>query len=214
MSGMGQRQPLGMTLEIGATYHWMTVIANAERYRTPAGKYHAAVLCECKCGVRKVVLCASLRRGSTLSCGCFGRSREVRVKHSGPTRLSHPGEYNSWAQMRSRCNSPTANGYANYGGRGIRVCERWNSFASFVADMGARPEGCSIERNDVNGHYEPENCRWATGDEQRNNTRRSRLITAFGETKTVSEWAKSRGWSHKKLSGRLSRGWSVEEALQ
>ena len=203
-----------MSIEVGSIFHWLTVICRAEDYRTPSGKSHAASLCECRCGNRKVILNASLRKGDTRSCGCFGRSRESRVRHTNPTRKSHPGEYNSWAQMRSRCNSQTSNGYSNYGGRGILVCERWASFAAFVEDMGQRPSGCSIDRINVNGNYEPGNCRWATSIEQRNNTRRTKLITAFGETKTLSEWADEKGWRRSKLRSRLWRGWSVEDALR
>lgn len=80
--------------------------------------------------------------------------------------------WNSWQAMLARCYRPVCNGYKNYGGRGITVCERWHSFENFYADMGDRPKGKTLDRLDVNGNYEPGNCRWATPTEQRANTRK------------------------------------------
>jgi homospermidine synthase len=115
--------------------------------------------------------------------------------------------------MRHRCNNMDAVGYQHYGGRGIKVCERWNSFEKFLADMGERPAGHSIDRIDVNGNYEPDNCRWATAEAQRNNTRRSIFLTHNGETKTVRQWADALGMPYGKLRSRIKRGWTTERAL-
>ena len=202
-----------MDIKAGDVFSWLTVIDRAENYVTPSGKKHSAIRCVCRCGAERVVLAASLKRGATKSCGCYGRSKELRAKHGHGMRNARSGEYTSWAQMRNRCACPTANGYENYGGRGIKVCERWSSFENFLADMGPRPPGYSIERKDTNGNYEPNNCRWASGEDQRNNTRRSRLLTFNGETRTVKQWADATGLSQSCITARLRRGWKVERAL-
>jgi hypothetical protein len=104
--------------------------------------------------------------------------------------------------------------FDNYGGRGITVCERWLSFENFYEDMGDRPEGMTLDRHpDFNGNYEPGNCRWATDTEQHNNTRANRVISHNGETKTLTQWARSLGIEPGTLKERIRKGWSIEEAL-
>lgn len=115
--------------------------------------------------------------------------------------------------MRRRCYRVTYIGYQDYGGRGIRVCERWDSFENFLADMGFRPSPQhSLDRIDVNGNYEPGNCRWATDFEQANNKRDNRRIEFRGETRTLKEWANTLGVSHTTLADRIDRH-GVEWAL-
>jgi hypothetical protein len=123
--------------------------------------------------------------------------------------------YAIWKQMRQRCHNPNHPYYASYGGRGIQVCERWReSFSAFVEDMGPRPsEAYSLDRIDNNGDYEPNNCRWATKQEQSKNRSGRRLLTARGETKMISEWAAELGVRIGLLDGRLRRGWSEEAAV-
>jgi hypothetical protein len=122
--------------------------------------------------------------------------------------------YQSWKDMKARCNCTTKSDYAYYGGRGIKVCERWQSFSTFVLDMGARPAGMTLERDDNDGDYSPDNCRWATRKEQTHNTRRSVRVTYNGETMCVAEWAARIGISRKTLLDRLQRyGWTAERAL-
>jgi hypothetical protein len=128
--------------------------------------------------------------------------------------LSHSPTYSSYANMISRCTDPTNKKFADYGGRGIAVCKRWSeSFDAFVADMGVRPDGMTLERRDVNLGYEPDNCRWATWKEQHNNKRSNRLIEFSGQTKTLQQWADQTGFSHTLIFYRLQRGWSVARAL-
>src|SRR5262245_14872347 len=125
-------------------------------------------------------------------------------------------EYRSWLSALNRCPNPRARDRKYYGGRGIRVCDRWRrSFAAFLADMGPRPSPRhTLERIDNSGHYEPGNCRWATRKEQGNNTRHNRFITHEGITRTLSQWAEATGLSESCIRIRLDRlGWSVKEAL-
>ncbi len=116
--------------------------------------------------------------------------------------------------MRSRCHYPGDVSFKNYGARGVNVCERWmNSFENFYADMGERPGGTSLERLDNDADYAPENCRWATREEQGANQRTNRLIEYNGETLSLSQWARRTGLSKHTISARIKRGWPVDKAL-
>lgn len=103
--------------------------------------------------------------------------------------------YNTWAKMLSRCNNQKCPAYHNYGGRGIKVCERWKEFWNFAYDMGQRPDGYTLERVDNDGDYEPGNCTWATPYEQGQNTRRTRPVTIDGETHSIETWMRRLGMS-------------------
>lgn len=117
--------------------------------------------------------------------------------------------------MRRRCNRPGAARFADYGGRGITVCPRWDSFAAFLADMGPAPSReHSIDRVDNSKGYSPENCRWATAAEQSRNTRRTRMITIGAETLCIADWAAKVGIDAMSFKSRLKRGWTGERLLQ
>lgn len=120
--------------------------------------------------------------------------------------------YNIWLKMISRCTKALDPAYDRYGGRGIRVCDRWMSFENFFADMGDCPAGKSLDRIDVNGDYRKENCRWASHKEQNQNRRDNRMITFNGETLVLQEWARRLGITHSTLQERLSK-WTLERAL-
>jgi hypothetical protein len=124
-------------------------------------------------------------------------------------------EYSVWTGMIHRCHNPKRHNYPRYGGRGIVVCDRWReSFAAFLEDMGPRPSmRHQIDRIDNDGPYSPDNCRWASLEEQGRNKRSNHLITAFGKTQTLSEWATETGLRRECIASRLEYGWTPEEAL-
>jgi hypothetical protein len=120
-----------------------------------------------------------------------------------------------WRKMRERCLNQRSRGYARYGGRGIRVCERWSSFAAFLEDMGPRPSSeHTLDRIDNDGNYEPNNCRWATRLEQAASRSTTTLLTFNGETRSMSDWSRKLGIPKNTLRDRIARGWSVENALK
>jgi hypothetical protein len=122
--------------------------------------------------------------------------------------------YNSWAAMKQRCYYEKHIEFERYGARGIKVCERWHDFIGFFADMGVRPDGCTIDRIDPDGDYEPGNCRWATGIEQANNCGSNHVICWQGRALTAAEWAREVGFKNGGvITKRLRRGWSIGDAL-
>lgn len=167
----------------------------------------------CDCGAEKVARIKSVRGGHTQSCGCLAKAViAARNKTHGLSRTS-PGAYRSWKDMRSRCNQPSNTDFHLYGGRGIRVCERWSSFANFYADMGDRPEGMSIDRIDVNGHYAPDNCRWATSTEQANNKRNNVVIEIDGVKDTLANWCKVYGVRRETARARMKSGQPLDRVF-
>lgn len=127
--------------------------------------------CGCDCGNSKVVAGADLKWGKTKSCGCFRREfvRKAKSKHGHANKGKVSRTYRSWQMMHRRCEGYTPVHKSRYTDRGIAVCERWSSFENFLADMGEKPEGLTLDRIDNDGNYEPSNCRWADKFTQRNN---------------------------------------------
>lgn len=133
---------------------------------------HPVWLCRCECGVEKRLTSCNLSGSRPVrSCGCLRRDFGKQGTHGHTLNGKRSPTYNSWRSMRRRCNSPNYRQYNLYGGRGITICPRWDSFENFLADMGERPEGTSLDRIDHDGNYEPSNCRWATPKEQAANRR-------------------------------------------
>jgi len=174
-------------------------------------------LCRCECGKTTKVRASSLKKGRTRSCGCFRREWTIkhRTKH-GYARVGMKGpEYTIWLDMRKRCYKAYSNVYKYYGGRGIKVCDRWlDSFENFFFDMGKKPTNKhSIGRINNDGDYEPLNCRWATQSEQLNNTSRNRKITIFGVSYNIKQASEVFEIRYRKLYDRIRRDWEPHEAV-
>lgn len=121
--------------------------------------------------------------------------------------------YTSWASMKTRCTNKNHKSFCRYGGRGITFCDRWAKFENFLADMGRRPDGTTLDRIDCNGNYEPSNCRWATPKQQMENQRSTRFVECFGERLTISDWSKRFGVDKESIRRRLLRGVPIELAI-
>ena len=168
--------------------------------------------CVCDCGKEKLIPGLSLRSEKSTSCGCY--RAELMSKTKRTHGMSRSREYNSYSSMLGRCTNPSNNKFANYGGRGIKVCDRWrNSFDAFYEDMGARPENCSLDRIDVDGHYEPANCRWANATQQAQNKTTSINLTHQGETKCLTQWAREFDVALLTAYCRYQRGLPFEEVF-
>lgn len=135
------------------------------------------------------------------------------VKHGRARNGKRDPVYSVWASMRNRCLNENDKHFHLYGGRGVTVCERWNDFRNFIADMGERPEGGELERINNDKGYSPNNCKWATRAEQLRNRSITRFIEWDGRVQTLQEWAAEIGINHRTLRARLRNGWSVRKAF-
>lgn len=167
----------------------------------------------CDCGHERAVSVCNLRtRGS--SCPECAKVRIAKLRRTHGESGRSP-EHRSWASMITRCQNPSNKSFKSYGGRGIRVCERWRKFENFLADMGRRPSARhSLDRKNVDGHYEPENCRWATAPEQGRNKRKNHLVTIGDETKCVADWAEIAGVRYGTMLFRVKKGWTGQKLLR
>lgn len=180
------------------------------------GEKQTRWLCTCDCGKEKIVRGSSLRSCRTQSCGCLNveKTKQRFTKHGHNKKGKTTKTYKSWECMIRRCTNPNYSYYSNYGGRGIKVCQRWRQFANFLEDMGEVSEGYQIDRIDNNGNYCKLNCRWATKRQQMRNTRKNHLITHNGKTQCIATWAEEFEINQCVLGRRISRGWSVKKALE
>lgn len=196
----------------GHRYGRLTVVSCAGSRN---GRYNWK--CRCDCGEECTASGLCLASGDTKSCGCLNAEKRIArsLRHGHSRRGDVASGYRTWLGMKQRCCNVRNKSYPHYGGRGIKVCDRWlESFENFLADMGPRPAGSSLDRIDNSGNYCPENCQWATRIEQGRNKRSNVLITWKGATKTLIEWSEETGIPYITLYTRLHReGWPIERAL-
>lgn len=204
---------------IGVSFGRLTIIKRADDRIAPGNKLKAMAICRCECGNEKAIAVESLRRGHTKSCGCIQREAAgmISFSHGHATRkYGKSPTYSVWSRMNDRCYNQNHRHYPYYGGRGISICERWrgeSGFNNFLLDMGERPNGKTIDRIDGDGNYEPVNCRWATRKEQSNNIRTNVWLEFNGEKKTLAQWSDQTGLTGNVITRRISRGWSIKDAL-
>lgn len=201
----------------GNRYDMLYVVRRVENSNDGYVQY----LCLCDCGNEKIVKANNLSNGNTHSCGCLKKKimAEKQFKH-GATGGRHGKQdrlYTIWCGMNSRCYSPSATEYENYGGRGITVCNEWrNDFLVFRewALKNGYTQTLTIDRIDNDGNYEPSNCRWIALKDQMNNKRNNHIIEYAGQSKTITEWAEQLGIHRKTLSDRINRyHWPINKAL-
>ena len=170
--------------------------------------------CECSCGNKKIVSGSNLRRGDSLSCGCYNKDQVSKLgrKHF----LRGTPEYTAWKQMKGRCCNPRNAAYKSWGARGITICKEWlHDPVQFVTDMGLRPSPKhSLDRIDVNGDYSKENCRWALPLQQMRNMTTNRVFSHLGKEQCLSAWAEELGLNYSSLYQRLyTLNWTFERAI-
>jgi len=167
--------------------------------------------CLCDCGTEKVVMGRALRIGVTTSCGCANKEILRNQKTHGASGTS---DYKAWFGILQRCDNEHHEKWHRYGARGITVCDRWRSYENFLADMGPRPHGMTIDRIDNNGNYEPSNCRWADQKTQGNNRGNNRMFDIGGVEMTLSQACEAYGINKATVRGRLSFGWETDRAFK
>jgi hypothetical protein len=172
--------------------------------RSATGRTRKELLTKCACGA------VAWRRAIHVTTGVSTQCLSCRSKTHGFSK--HPLR-GTWYAMWSRCTNPAARGYADYGGRGITVCTRWLQFDNFLADMGERPKGMTLERRDNGKGYEPSNCCWATLLEQGANQRKNVKVAAFGKVQHIAAWARELGVPQARIQQRLKKGYPPEQAL-
>lgn len=180
-----------------------------EKYKTKNGKEYpnSIYVCQCDCGNIIHCLGGNLLKGRTTSCGCF--QKDCTSKRFSKHGMRRSRLYNCWVNMRSRCNNQKNKAYKNYGERGITVCNEWdNSFEEFMkwALSNGYSEELTIDRIDVNGNYCPNNCRWATTEQQANNQRKTIRIEISGIEKSLKQWTNFMGWKYGTYTARHVNG--------
>lgn len=204
---------------IGQKFNRLTVVDlhhKVQKFKTNGHKsgYSEFYLCNCECGNQTIVEKWQLTSGKTKSCGCL--KVDTCRKHFSIHNLTHHPLYNIWIKVKERCYKSTCKAFPNYGGRGIEMCKEWkNDFISFYnwAINNGYAQNLTLDRIDVNGNYEPLNCRFVTLKKQQNNKRNNFNITIYNRTQTLSEWCEEKGLNYSKINYRINNGWTIEEAF-
>lgn len=194
----------------------LTVVSLAPKSKTGRTRWH----CICDCGNKTIVQANNLKSGEVKSCNCMKEVCHFIHGHT-PASKSQTSEYTAWINIQSRCHNEKDEYYKDYGGRGIKVCDRWRfgengkpGFLCFLEDMGLKPDKkLSLDRVNGNGDYKKENCRWATAAQQARNKRNNVHITYNGETHILKDWAPIVGIPYNVLWKRYHRKWSTEKML-
>lgn len=187
------------------------MVLGRESFRSGKTKWQ----CQCDCGQSTVVIGQLLRNGKTRSCGCLraDRAAKTATKHGGYVNRKPTRTMRIWKNMIQRTCNPNCPMYTRYGGAGISVCETWQTFEGFVADMGEAPNNLTLDRVDNNKGYSPDNCRWTTYAEQNRNKSNTKLLTLNGKTQVAADWIAELGLTDAQVYKRIKRGWSDEEVL-
>ena len=204
---------------IGKKFNRLTVLEfhhKVQRYKKNGhkGGFREFYLCRCDCGNKTVVEKHQLITYATKSCGCLVKEH-AKINFSKHNLTNHR-LYNTWAHIKGRCFNPNNNSYDNYGGRGITMCDEWKKdFMNFYdwAITNGYKDDLTIDRIDVNGNYEPDNCRWVDMKVQANNKRNNFLVTIYNRTQTLSEWCDEKNLNYDKIQTRLNLGWTLEDAM-
>lgn len=200
------------SIKVGDTINFLTMIEPS--YINSKNSIRYAKF-RCVCGNEKAIRVSHVVSGNTKSCGC---KQYINVKpHNLKHGLCHSRLYNIWYKIKYRCENPNYKEYEYYGGRGIHICEEWkNDFMAFYnwSISNGYKDNLSIDRIDVNSDYSPNNCKWATAEEQGNNKRNNITITLYNKTQTLAQWCKELDLKYSTVLRRIRRGWSYESALE
>jgi len=196
----------------GERFNKLSIIKEVETVICAKTKFRM-VLCKCDCGNETTVRLTNLRSNHTKSCGCIRSSttRKTQTKHG----MSQTRVYRIWADIKQRCFNPKCKSYESYGARGITICDEWKDFINFYkwSKKSGYDDSLTIERIDVNGNYEPSNCKWIEVSEQNSNTSRTLRFQHQGSEKTLKEWSEYLDVNYQTLLGRIKRGWTIEDAF-
>ena len=193
------------TINVGDKYGSWTVVRRSDRSRY--------WFCRCNCGNVKDVYNTSLTRGGSTQ--CIECRPPARLRHGHGRKGLRTPTYATWQNMRQRCNDPNHDAFEYYGGRGIKICASWDNYENFLADMGEKPVGLTIERKDNNKDYGPGNCVWLAHKEQMRNRRNNKCFVVNGEEMPLSVIAERFSINYRKLHKRVvERGWDIHRAIQ
>jgi len=193
------------------------VVEDTQKFSSkPCGKSSYHHLCRCDCGTVKWIRsdCLLRKNKSTQSCGCLHKDRLSNMNTK--SGISDTRDYWTYRNMLKRCYDKNNSEYHNYGARGVLVCDRWlgpDGFVNFISDMGRKPSGLTLDRIDNNGSYSPQNCRWATVEEQNNNMRRTPKVAYNGKVRKLKEVCSELSLPYRIIYNRLLTGWDVNRAL-